>query len=163
MKKIMKKKTIYFHIVISYFICRILMALLVSTLYNALEIVVPSNFLEYNALVYGFRVLLNYYICPYYFVYAILHFKQKSGKEMPDLKDCLKKYAAFLKVLCFFYFCIGLYGLLRLSLSYILYAVIGIIFFLTTFIRFMQNKIKENKKNQLELFADVMETEEHNE
>ena len=85
---------------------------------------------------------------------------------MPDLKDCLKTYAAFLKVRCFVIFCFFALAALtesQLSLRYILFVVIGIIYFLTTFIRFMQNKIKENKKNQLELFADVMETEAHNE
>lgn len=163
MKKIMKKKTIYFHIVISYILCYILLGILLSVLSSTFSSIFYSDFLIFNPLVGGFRLFLDNYICPYYFVCAIFHLKQKSGKEMPDLKNCLKKYAAFLKVLCFFYFCIGLYGHLQLSLSYILYAVIGITFFLTTFIRFMQNKIKENKKNQLELFANIAETETHNE
>lgn len=161
MKKIIKKKTIYFHIVISYILCYILLGILLYVLYNTFSSIFYSDFWSFNPLVGGFKIFLENYICPYYFVYAILHFKQKSGKEMPDLKNCLKKYAAFLKVLCFFYFCMSLAQ--PLSISYILYAVVGIIIFLTIFIRFIQNKIKENKKNQLELFADIAETEVSNE
>ena len=161
MKKIMKKKTIYFHIIISYILCTILLGILLSVLYSAFSSIFYSDFWSSNPLVGGFRIFLESYVCPYYFVCAIFHLKQKSGKEMPDLKNCLKKYAAFLKVLCFFYFFLSLAQ--PLSLSYILYAVIGIIFFLTTFIRFIQNKIKENKKNQLELFANIAETEVSNE
>lgn len=161
MKKIMKKKTIYFHIIISYILCTILLGILLSVLYSAFSSIFYSDFWSSNPLVGGFRIFLESYVCPYYFVCAIFHLKQKSGKKMPDLKNCLKKYAAFLKVLCFFYFCLSLAQ--PLSLSYILYAVIGIIFFLTTFIRFIQNKIKENKKNQLELFANIAETEVSNE
>ena len=120
-----------------------------------------------NPLAWGISLFLAGYIIPYYFV--SFSFKRISGEEMPDLKDCLKTYAAFLKVRCFVIFCFFAFVALealtesQLSLRYILFVVIGIIYFLTTFIRFMQNKIKENKKNQLELFADVMETEAHNE
>lgn len=165
MKKIMKKKTIYFQIVIFHILCTILMEVLASILYNAFTAVSNFYFLyRNNPLAWGISLFLTGYIIPYYFV--SLSFKRISGEKMPDLKDCLKNYAAFLKVRCFVIFCYFAFIALTespLLLSYILFVVIGIIFFLTTFIRFMQNKIKENKKNQLELFADVMGTEEHNE
>lgn len=168
MKKIIKKKTIYFQIVIFHILCTILMEVLASILYNAFTAVSNFYFLcQNNPLAWGIELFLAGYIIPYYFV--SFSFKRISGEEMPDLKDCLKTYAAFLKVRCFVIFCFFAFVSLealtesQLSLRYILFVVIGIIYFLTTFIRFMQNKIKENKKNQLELFADVMETEEHNE